>query len=182
MFLGTLIPKSIDKVKRFPELGKAEDIANCKDFFDFDNRVTAPWHGFRDAEHYYAVSSAKPLLKYIAEQVVDDLVEKALARWPNVPAIAGWLKLSLQGDWLLTGPVPEGLTISHPRILNFMARNYGCEADGRYYFQNGPQKAYVHLAYTPWGLHESNSELVHDASWAVPEVDPDTLIAARTKL
>jgi len=32
------------------------------------------------------------------------------------------------------------------------------------------------------GLHESNSELVHDASWAVPEVDPDTLIAARTKL
>lgn len=66
MFLGTLIPKSIDKVKRFPELGKAEDIANCKDFFDFDNRVTAPWHGFRDAEHYYAVSSAKPLLKHIA--------------------------------------------------------------------------------------------------------------------
>ena len=53
--------------------------------------------------------------------MVDDLVEKALARWPNVPAIAGWLKLNLQGDWLLTGPVPEGLTISHPRILNFMA-------------------------------------------------------------
>ena len=34
---------------------------------------------------------------------MDDLVEKALARWPNVPAIAGWLKLNLQGDWLLTG-------------------------------------------------------------------------------
>jgi len=66
MFLGTLIPKSLEKIKRFPELGKPEDIANCKDFFDFDNRVTAPWHGFRDAEHYYAVSSAKPLLKHIA--------------------------------------------------------------------------------------------------------------------
>lgn len=66
MFLSTLVPKSIDKVKRFPELGKAQDIANCKDFFDFDNRVTAPWHGFRDAEHYYAASSAKPLLKHIA--------------------------------------------------------------------------------------------------------------------
>lgn len=66
MFLGTLIPKSIDKIKRFPELGKADEIASCKDFFDFDNRVTAPWHGFRDAEHYYAVSSAKPLLKNIA--------------------------------------------------------------------------------------------------------------------
>ena len=169
---------------------------------------------------------------------MDDLVEKALARWPNVPAIAGWLKLNLQGDWLLTGPVPEGLTISHPRILNFMARNYGCEADGRFYFQNGPQKAYVHLAYTPWvyrihpleqgdlmlsthtglidwplamfqdekgrvliqgeqgigllhsndmdllagGLQEKNGELHHHATWAVPEVDPDSLIAARTKL
>jgi predicted alpha/beta-fold hydrolase len=66
MFLNTLVPKSIDKVKRFPNLGKVDDIANCKDFFDFDNRVTAPWHGFRDAEHYYAVSSAKPLLKHIA--------------------------------------------------------------------------------------------------------------------
>lgn len=66
MFLSTLVPKSIEKIKRFPELGKIEDIANCKDFFDFDNRVTAPWHGFRDAEHYYAVSSAKPLLKDIA--------------------------------------------------------------------------------------------------------------------
>lgn len=83
---------------------------------------------------------------------MDDLVEKALARWPNVPAIAGWLKLGTQGDWLLTGPVAEGLSISNQRILNFIARNYACEADGRYYFQNGPQKAYVSLAYTPWVL------------------------------
>lgn len=177
-------------------------------------------------------------LHNIREHMVDDLVEKALARWPNVPAIAGWLKLNTQGDWLLTGPVPEGLTISHPRILNFMARNYGCEPDGRFYFQNGPQKAYVQLAYTPWvyrihplesgdlmlsthtglldwpaamfqdeqgrvliqgeqgigllhsndmdllaaGLNEVQGELLHQASWAVPEVDPDTLIATRTKL
>lgn len=65
MFLKTLIPKSIQKVQRFPQLGRVEDIASCKNFFDFDNWVTAPWHGFRDAEHYYAESSAKPFLKYI---------------------------------------------------------------------------------------------------------------------
>ena len=86
---------------------------------------------------------------------MDELVEKALARWPNVPSIAGWLKLSLQGDWMLTAPVegggnPVGLHITHSRILNFIARNYNCEPDGRYYFQNGPQKAYVSLEYTPW--------------------------------
>ncbi len=81
---------------------------------------------------------------------MDDLVEKALARWPNVPAIAGWLKLSSQAEWLLTGPVPEGLSISHSRILNFIARNYAADDHGRYYFQNGPQKVFVSLAYTPW--------------------------------
>lgn len=89
---------------------------------------------------------------------MDELVERALARWPNVPAIAGWLKLGTQGEWLLTGPVEEGLSISHPRILGFIARNYACESDGRYYFQNGPQKVYVHLAYTPWvyGLYPAS--------------------------
>lgn len=82
--------------------------------------------------------------------MVDDLVQKALARWPNVPSIAGWLKLTEQGAWLLTGPVPEGLTISNERILNFISRNYDCDPQGQYYFQNGPQKAYVELAVTPW--------------------------------
>lgn len=87
---------------------------------------------------------------------MDDLVEKALARWPNVPAISGWLRLSMQGDWLLTRPEAQGegaeasLQISNSRILNFIARNYTSEPDGRYYFQNGPQKAYVTLDYTPW--------------------------------
>ncbi|HEX4880055.1 MAG TPA: hydrolase [Limnobacter sp.] len=66
MFLSTLIPKSLDKVRRYPGLGDANAIAACKDFFDFDNRVTAPWHGFKDAEHYYKTCSAKPLLKQIA--------------------------------------------------------------------------------------------------------------------
>lgn len=87
---------------------------------------------------------------------MDDLVEKALARWPNVPAISGWLKLNMQGDWLLTSTELKGegtevnLQISNSRILNFIARNYTSEPDGRYYFQNGPQKAYVSLDYTPW--------------------------------
>lgn len=65
MFLDTLIPKSLDKIDRFPELGRYGDLASCKTFFDFDSLVTAPWHGFRDAEHYYQMSSAKPLLKNI---------------------------------------------------------------------------------------------------------------------
>lgn len=62
MFLSTLIPKSLEKISRYPDLGTVEEIASCKDFFDFDNRVTARWHGFKDAEDYYAKSSAKQFL------------------------------------------------------------------------------------------------------------------------
>lgn len=66
MFLSTLVPKAIEKVKRFPALGDVDQIAGCRDFFDFDNWVTAPWHGFSDALDYYARSAAKPLLPHIA--------------------------------------------------------------------------------------------------------------------
>ena len=31
-----------------------------------------------------------------------------------------------------------------------MNRNYACTPDGRWYFQNGAQRAYVDLDYTPW--------------------------------
>lgn len=65
MFLSTLVPKSLEKARKYPELGRIESIASCRDFFDFDNRVTAPWHGFKDAMDYYARSSAKQHLKGI---------------------------------------------------------------------------------------------------------------------
>lgn len=81
---------------------------------------------------------------------MDDLVQRALARWPNVPAIAGWLKLTTQGEWLLTGPEATGLHISNSRILNFIARNYSLDNQGRSCFQNGPQKVFVDLELTPW--------------------------------
>lgn len=86
---------------------------------------------------------------------MDDLVERALAKWPNVPSIAGWLALSEQGNWLLTSPGKafadnDFLRVSNQRIQKFIATNYAAEKDGRYFFQNGPQKAYVTLEYTPW--------------------------------
>lgn len=86
---------------------------------------------------------------------MDDLVQRALAKWPNVPAISGWLALSEQGAWLLTNPsmpnaFEQGLSITNQRILRFINANYQADAQGRYFFQNGPQKAFVTLQYTPW--------------------------------
>ena len=86
---------------------------------------------------------------------MDELVRQALARWPNVPAISGWLRLSARGEWLLTGDVPAGVRINHPNMRRFIDRNYAVDGQGRWFFQNGPQKVYVSLEYTPWvfGLH-----------------------------
>jgi hypothetical protein len=32
---------------------------------------------------------------------IDDQVLRAMARWPNVPAVHGWLRLGRRGRWLL---------------------------------------------------------------------------------
>ncbi len=76
---------------------------------------------------------------------MDDAVARAMRRWPDVPGIAGYLSLDQRGNWRLQDRI-----IDHPRTIAFINRNYHAEADGRWFFQNGPQRAYVRLAYTPW--------------------------------
>lgn len=62
MFLNTLIPKSLAKIRQHPGLADPREIRSCQNFFDFDNRVTAPWHGFKDAHDYYQKSSSMRFL------------------------------------------------------------------------------------------------------------------------
>jgi len=76
---------------------------------------------------------------------MDHIVIRAMARWPDVPAVFGWLSLDRRGRWCLqSGPVV------HRGAIEFMNRNYDCSGDGRWYFQNGPQRVFVDLEYTPW--------------------------------
>ncbi len=76
---------------------------------------------------------------------VDQIVRRAMAKWPNVPAVFGWLALDRRGRWLL-----DGRLLSHRPTVEFINRNYQADAEGRWYFQNGPQRVFVDLAYTPW--------------------------------
>ena len=75
---------------------------------------------------------------------MDEWVVNALQRWPNVPALFGWLRLDRRGRWLV-----QGETISHPRIIEVINRNYAVDEHGRWYFQNGPQRGYMQLESTP---------------------------------
>ncbi len=61
-FLRSLVPKALEKAARFPGLMDVVAIKRCRTLREFDESVTAPLHGFRDATDYYARASAKPLL------------------------------------------------------------------------------------------------------------------------
>jgi hypothetical protein len=76
---------------------------------------------------------------------MDDSVVAAIAKWPNVPAVFGWLKLTARGEWRLRGE-----RIGNAALRDFIGRNYAHDERGRWYFQNGPQRVYVELEATPW--------------------------------
>jgi predicted alpha/beta-fold hydrolase len=65
-FLRTLKPKSLAKLARFPGLYDGERVRRARDLREFDDLVTAPLHGFRDAEDYWRRSASKPGLAGIA--------------------------------------------------------------------------------------------------------------------
>jgi hypothetical protein len=75
---------------------------------------------------------------------MDEAVKRAIAKWPDVPAVYEWLSLDRRGRWLL-----RGASIDNPAVTAFIARNYEHDAHGQWYFQNGPQRVFVDLEYTP---------------------------------
>jgi Protein of unknown function (DUF2946) len=90
---------------------------------------------------------------------MDAIVEAALRKWPDVPHCHGWLALDARGNWFMRDeriqaagpfPRPKGSRIEHPKLLGFIERNYGHDAAGAWFFQNGPQRVYVELEAAPW--------------------------------
>ncbi|MDP9606962.1 UNVERIFIED_ORG: putative alpha/beta-fold hydrolase [Variovorax paradoxus] len=65
MFLATMKPKALAKLAQFPGLFDRERLMSSRNLYEFDNVFTAPLHGFRDADDYWARGSAKPHLASI---------------------------------------------------------------------------------------------------------------------
>ncbi len=92
---------------------------------------------------------------------MDDSVRRAMQIWPNVPECYGWLRLDRRGNWLLTngdGSAGVGRRISNNKVCDFIARNYLRTTNGSYFFQNGPQRVHVELAYTPYIVSVPNPD------------------------
>ncbi len=94
---------------------------------------------------------------------MDDIVKQAMAKWPNVPDCYGWLGLDARGNWYMrndraqaVGPfaggnaAAKGSLLRHDKLIDFIQRNYAADAQGRWFFQNGPQRVFVELEATPW--------------------------------
>ena len=66
MFLNSMVPKALRKLEQHPGLFSADALRAARDLYAFDNIVTAPLHGFRNTEDYWARASAKPHMRRIA--------------------------------------------------------------------------------------------------------------------
>jgi len=62
MFLSSMVPKALQKLAQHPGLFDRDALLAARDLYDFDNIFTAPLHGFRDTDDYWARASAKPVL------------------------------------------------------------------------------------------------------------------------
>src|SRR5574341_2157878 len=95
-------------------------------------------------------------------RAMDEIVSRSMAKWPNVPDVFGWLMLDRRGNWLLRmkGDAQRFERIGNAAFREFIARNYQADARGRWYFQNGPQRVFVKLAYTPLVVHHDGEALI----------------------
>lgn len=57
-FINSLKTKALAKLDTYPDLADRTDIQSVRTIRDFDNRITAPLHGFENADDYYGRSSS----------------------------------------------------------------------------------------------------------------------------
>jgi predicted alpha/beta-fold hydrolase len=65
MFLRSMQPRALAKLRQYPGLFDEAALRAARDLYAFDNVFTAPLHGFRNTEDYWARASAKPHLPRI---------------------------------------------------------------------------------------------------------------------
>ena len=114
---------------------------------------------------------------------MDDIVKQAIAKWPNVPDCYGWLGLDARGNWYMrddpaqaAGPFAgpgataqsKGSRLLHEKLIDFIQRNYESDRQGRWFFQNGPQRVYVELEAAPfvWRLNPDGEIRAHTGALA----------------
>ena len=130
MFLATLKPKAQAKLERFPGTADADRLRASRNLYEFDNAYTAPVHGFRNTEDYWARASGKPWLGGVR---VPHLVLNALndpfvpaASLPHAAEVSRFVQLEHPGEGGHIGfarsPFPGRLDFIPQRLREFFTR------------------------------------------------------------
>ncbi len=136
-FLRRLKRKSLAKLARHPGLYSAAAVRAARTLHDFDDVVTAPLHGFRDADDYWRRASSKPRLGGIGVPTLvlnarDDPFLPAAAL-PRPDEVAGAVRLELPSHGghagFVSGAFPGHLRWMPERVLAFFAAAVGAEGN-----------------------------------------------------
>lgn len=94
---------------------------------------------------------------------MDAIVIRSMLKWPDVPDVYGWLCLDRRGNWRIRNPRAGAKAqfdpIGNAGLREFIARNYAVDERGCWFFQNGPQRVFVALAYAPFAFRLENGAL-----------------------
>jgi len=86
---------------------------------------------------------------------MDYAIEAALQKWPQVPHCYGWLNFDRRGEWRVQNEYAQqhklpGDLITHQGLKSYIEAHLAHDTNGHYFFQNGPQRVFIHFTYCPW--------------------------------
>jgi predicted alpha/beta-fold hydrolase len=131
LFLGTLREKSLAKLDRFPALYERNAVRHARTLRQFDDVVTAPLHGFRDADDYWTRASSKHELGRIeAPTLIVHARNDPFLPGTFLPAqkdVSPSVELDLPATGghagFATGPFPGSLDWLPRRLIGFFEAN-----------------------------------------------------------
>ncbi|MBI2312212.1 MAG: alpha/beta fold hydrolase [Betaproteobacteria bacterium] len=132
-FLKSLKPKSLEKLRQFPDLYDRAAVSRARTLREFDNLVTAPLHGFRDTDDYWTRASSKPQLAairvptLIVNALNDPIVPAASLPGPAEVSSSVTLEFPRGGGHagFVTGPFPGRLDWLPGRLIGFFREALG---------------------------------------------------------
>jgi predicted alpha/beta-fold hydrolase len=130
-FLTTLKARTLAKMKRYPALCDLPRMRAARTLYEFDDLVTAPLHGFKGADDYYARASSKPFLKSIAAPTLilnarnDPFLPERFLPTPQQVSASVLLETPATGGHVgfVTGSFPGNIAWLSRRVLRFLSED-----------------------------------------------------------
>ncbi|WP_299872492.1 hydrolase [uncultured Cocleimonas sp.] len=102
-------------------LDLVKDIESVKTFFEFDDKITAPLHGFKDADDYYTQSSSHQYLSAIEKPTLILHAEDDPFMWKSSPPTADEISVNISFELSKSGGHVGFISGKYPWAANYWA-------------------------------------------------------------